>query len=375
MKDGQKFAYASDEDPRADRLFRQVIKDHFEWLGMFRVELIFRPEAQVSCGKPVWGKAQLATAREKEFDSIDAWVIIPVDVWKGLSDFQKEALLFHELYHFTIAENDAEKLTLRRHDLEEFIAVYERYGKWEPAIEQFADAVEQMPLPGMPAPASPLSADGDPDVSDLHPRELESVTIEAGGQAVTLSPETFAKLPRNLHKLNEIAELRGKLSCGERLTDSERARLERLERETAELRAGVLPDPAEGVTMTPEQAQARAAELAGAAADVSARNLKDMADLLPAETVAEYSEIREKIAALDAEKAALPAGARLSGGKRRTLAALHDRASEILMDAMEAEQAAHQIQEAETDLAGAELAPGSTITGQAPVDAAAEGVA
>lgn len=125
------------------------------------IRYVFRNEAQVSKGRTVWGKAHkiaglpcyLATNAPGDlnaFDDVppppaDMFVMeIAADIWERLTDKQKEALVDHELMHFTIEMDDNVGLVrgIRGHDVEEFREVVERHGAWKPDLAEFAEALQ-----------------------------------------------------------------------------------------------------------------------------------------------------------------------------------------------------------------------------------------
>lgn len=107
------------------------------------IEYVFRSEASSSKGKVVLGKARkvtglpayLSRTSEEPFFLME----IALDTWENLSADQKEALVDHELCHFGITE-DGRRFILP-HDLEEFAAIVERHGLWNPAVKRIAAAV------------------------------------------------------------------------------------------------------------------------------------------------------------------------------------------------------------------------------------------
>jgi hypothetical protein len=66
------------------------------------------------------------------------------DVWEVLTTAQREALVDHELMHFSVEfkEDNTFKRVIRPHDIEEFNAIAQRHGAWRPDIKDFADALQ-----------------------------------------------------------------------------------------------------------------------------------------------------------------------------------------------------------------------------------------
>jgi Putative phage metallopeptidase len=113
-------------------------------------------------GKSDWaGKAKKCTAFERHVTDYMLFVFINKDAWSYLLPEQKEALVDHELCHFSRSyykEHDKEKdewitkyedatdpdsWSIREHDVEEFSDIIKRHGLWETGIENFAEAVRE----------------------------------------------------------------------------------------------------------------------------------------------------------------------------------------------------------------------------------------
>lgn len=143
----------------ADRLIPRYHSHLMSWATEIRY--VFRNEAQVSKGKTVWGKAHKITALPcylatnapgdaNAFDDVpappaDMFVLeIAADIWTHLTERQREALVDHELTHFTIEMDDNVGLVrgLKAHDVEEFRSIAERHGAWKPDLAEFAEALQ-----------------------------------------------------------------------------------------------------------------------------------------------------------------------------------------------------------------------------------------
>lgn len=151
------------EAPEVKDIAERLIPKHHAHLRSWAEEIryVFRKEAQVSKGRAVWGKAHkitglpcyLATNAPGDvnaFDdtpppSADMFVMeIAHDIWTRLTPKQQEALVDHELMHFTIEMDDNAGVVrgIRGHDVEEFSAIAQRHGAWRPDLIEFADAMQ-----------------------------------------------------------------------------------------------------------------------------------------------------------------------------------------------------------------------------------------
>jgi hypothetical protein len=158
-KDPTRWIEAPEVKDIADRLIPKYHAHLRSWAEEIRY--VFRNEAQVSKGRTVWGKAHkiaglpcyLATNAPGDlnaFDDVppppaDMFVMeIAADIWAKLTPKQQEALVDHELMHFTIEMDDNAGLVrgIRGHDVEEFSAIAERHGAWKPDLAEFAEALQ-----------------------------------------------------------------------------------------------------------------------------------------------------------------------------------------------------------------------------------------
>jgi hypothetical protein len=71
------------------------------------------------------------------------WVEVARDAWDAYTDFQRVALLDHELCHCGVEEDEegTKKMKLIPHDIEDFEAIATRYGEWDERVSRFARAL------------------------------------------------------------------------------------------------------------------------------------------------------------------------------------------------------------------------------------------
>lgn len=98
--------------------------------------------------KSLWlGKCQLVPAIFKLLTGYDYIIYVNVEGYEDLSYKQKEALLFHELEHIGWKQNKKDpeigKWTTRRHDMEEFNSVVQKYGRWLGDVEEFSTSLKE----------------------------------------------------------------------------------------------------------------------------------------------------------------------------------------------------------------------------------------
>lgn len=134
-------------------------------------------------GKQTLGRCKRATDLDRELMEFD-FVILLNREWCEHQDttaIQRDALLDHELCHATTRDDpDTGKpmkdergricYRLRKHDLEEFVAIGKRYGIWKRDIELFARGLAQATARGQRLPI-----DDDPTEPPLPPQASGNV--------------------------------------------------------------------------------------------------------------------------------------------------------------------------------------------------------
>ena len=63
-----------------------------------------------------------------------AAIIVDAAVWAMSDETTRRALIDHELSHLAVKEGE---IAMRRHDVEEFAAVYKRHGAWNKELQRF----------------------------------------------------------------------------------------------------------------------------------------------------------------------------------------------------------------------------------------------
>tara|TARA_R110000803_G_scaffold22161_1_gene55253 strand:+ start:1002 stop:1613 length:612 start_codon:yes stop_codon:yes gene_type:complete len=104
-------------------------------------------EYVVSYKESKWlGKCQLVPAIFKMLTGLDYIIYVKADGWDALSYKQKEALIFHELEHIgwktNVKDPEFGKWSTRRHDMEEFNSVVQRYGRWLEDVTMFDNSLK-----------------------------------------------------------------------------------------------------------------------------------------------------------------------------------------------------------------------------------------
>ena len=106
-------------------------------------------------GKQTLGKCKRASELDRELAPYDFVILLLESFWTNevVEDQQRDALLDHELCHATVKEDKFGDpaidphgrviYRLRKHDLEEFVCIADRYGTWKRDLELFAQALRR----------------------------------------------------------------------------------------------------------------------------------------------------------------------------------------------------------------------------------------
>jgi len=132
--DGHEYAKAPTLSRRASRMIREL--PDFEHLRGHRVIVVWRAGKSKKLGQceKAEGLLQLFAGRNVPFV-----ITIYYDMCRavGLSDYQMDALLDHELRHCGFGEQG--EPVIIRHDVEEFVGTVQRYGLWFEDVRRFAE--------------------------------------------------------------------------------------------------------------------------------------------------------------------------------------------------------------------------------------------
>ncbi len=139
--------------PEGDKLVTEIVARHHPHLDGLSIMCFGKPEASKQKGRVNVAKAMKAThlikaALRKHHDRIDYIIVIGLDCWRPMDAKTKDAVIDHELCHFTGFDGDG-KLGMRGHDVEEFTEILERHGAWDPSRYYFVKAAQgiQLSLP------------------------------------------------------------------------------------------------------------------------------------------------------------------------------------------------------------------------------------
>jgi putative metallopeptidase len=130
--------------PEVADIAAPLIETHHEHLLGVRIDYVFRDKAASNRGRAKAGTARKVSALTALLAGADGpfFVIeIAADIWKLLPEWKRRALVDHEFLHCGLNEDGAP--VLLPHDLEEFVEVVRRHGRWTSWIDAFAEAVQE----------------------------------------------------------------------------------------------------------------------------------------------------------------------------------------------------------------------------------------
>jgi hypothetical protein len=144
-------------------LLTELVSAHHTDIAGARIALAWalnwNPDAD---GRVKLGMCKRASDLDRELAAFDFVILLRRSFWldQRVTDAQRAALLDHELTHATVkldkhgepARDSRDRLIYRtrRHDLEEFHSIVERYGMWTSDIERFAAALRKSKEPFTP---------------------------------------------------------------------------------------------------------------------------------------------------------------------------------------------------------------------------------
>ena len=141
-----------------------LVRAHHEDLRDARIALAWcRSWRTDTDGKVTLGRCRKASSLDRELSDWDFVILLNQTWWtdETTTDRQRDALLDHELCHGAVKidpttddpaldERGRVIYRLRKHDLEEFACIAERYGLWKRDLEQFAQAMRRSKQNALP---------------------------------------------------------------------------------------------------------------------------------------------------------------------------------------------------------------------------------
>lgn len=133
-------ANLSDATEELTPLFCDLCSDYAEvcHLVSYRIKFLFSHKPKYSKGKQILGSAKVFGEKDLLFHEFDAAVTLDFNYWEENPD-KRLPLLFHELCHLEIDEDhksDRQRLRIASHDIEEFYAVWRRFGDWQQELKR-----------------------------------------------------------------------------------------------------------------------------------------------------------------------------------------------------------------------------------------------
>lgn len=148
---------------------RSIIRDQHEHLLEARIAFLYRSEASKSGGKLILGMAKKVSPEMQTLIDFDFLIWISKPHFDNLEIDQQRALVDHELCH--CGRNINEEWIIKKHDFEEFWKIIERHGLWSYDLQVAGKMIQ-----------------------DTRGKQLDLITVEAGGRVATLTGDQLKKL-------------------------------------------------------------------------------------------------------------------------------------------------------------------------------------
>jgi len=136
-----------DLEPLAEQVMEEYSSDLQDVYGQpCRIKYL----AKSSKKSQFLGKCCKASGHWKHMTNFDYVVIVWETFWKNATEFQKKALLFHELSHIKLEEKENPEgdleisWKLKKHDAEIFISELEMFGAWHEPLDGVVSVCKEL---------------------------------------------------------------------------------------------------------------------------------------------------------------------------------------------------------------------------------------
>jgi uncharacterized protein YihD (DUF1040 family) len=122
--------------PEAETIANRCYPMFKDWPDLPKIKFLMK----IADKSDTAGQISKATGKWKYLTQYDYVMELWDGFWTTATDFQKEAVVYHELYHIKFKEDDeTAEITwgLKKHDLEEFADVVKKYGAWNDTLKEF----------------------------------------------------------------------------------------------------------------------------------------------------------------------------------------------------------------------------------------------
>jgi Putative phage metallopeptidase len=179
--------YKKDDTGELEKIANALIHEEdspFELLKGLRILYAWcdPPEEESKSGRTLDGSVRKLNGRERDFFGYDVAIVMSDLLWANKSDVQKQKLVWHELNHLQVDEDDTTEsglaidkagrvvIRLRPHDLnmDRFAGELKKFGAseeergWIDTVASFAGLITTtLPSVGVPATSSTVKVDPD----------------------------------------------------------------------------------------------------------------------------------------------------------------------------------------------------------------------
>lgn len=125
----------------------KIINNHRNDLSNAKIVTMFRRGKWYKKNMETWGSAKKVSPEMRVLTGpADFLIIVNAEIWKGLSEAERLALVDHELLHCVREDDDKNgnpRYGLRNHDFEGFYAEVRRHGIWSPGLKRAKKAYDE----------------------------------------------------------------------------------------------------------------------------------------------------------------------------------------------------------------------------------------
>lgn len=117
------------EAPEVEEIAVELIPKYHSHLKDARIAYLFKKKPSKTGNFIILGQMMLTSDVQKKLHGYDFVMLIPYQTWEEMDDLHKKILVDHELCHadYWMKKNGETRWSLRRHDIQEFREIYQRY--------------------------------------------------------------------------------------------------------------------------------------------------------------------------------------------------------------------------------------------------------
>jgi len=135
------------EAEEVEKIASRLIANYHPELASARFRFLFKDKASKKGGRPVMGTINKMSDKMLYLIEVDFLMEVPLEIWQGLDNTKRSALVDHLLERCTGEESEESgemKWSVREPDVHEFNSILRRYGAWTDELSQFATVAKSL---------------------------------------------------------------------------------------------------------------------------------------------------------------------------------------------------------------------------------------